>query len=51
MLFAVLVFSGSSVRLCAQATGIILGTVTDASGAVIPNADVTITNKDTNTSR
>jgi hypothetical protein len=35
-----------SVTVCAQsANGIIEGTVTDSSGAVIPNATVTITNK------
>jgi hypothetical protein len=35
----------------AQAPGIILGTVTDASGAVVPNATITITNKATGVAR
>ena len=38
----------TSAMLLAQApTGIVTGTITDESGAVIPNATVTITNKDT----
>ncbi|MGE5325471.1 MAG: carboxypeptidase regulatory-like domain-containing protein [Deltaproteobacteria bacterium] len=44
----VLAFSGAS-RLNAQETGTIVGTVTDSSGAVIPNADVIITNQNTGT--
>ncbi len=36
-------------RLFAQATGTILGTVTDASGAIVANAKVTVTNTSTNT--
>src|SRR5271157_3492551 len=32
-------------------TGIITGTITDESGAVIPNANITITNKDTSFAR
>src|SRR5579885_1059856 len=39
-------------NVMAQApTGIISGTVTDESGAVIPNATITITNKDTGFAR
>ena len=42
----------ASAPVVAQApTGIILGTVSDATGAIIPNATVTITNKDTGASR
>jgi hypothetical protein len=37
----------SGVSLFAQSAGIIEGTVTDATGAVVPNATVTITNKAT----
>src|SRR5215472_10464657 len=46
-LVVVLMLSG---KLFAQAgaTGTILGSVTDSSGAIIPNATVTVTNTDTN---
>ena len=45
------VFGGVSTPVLAQsATGQILGTVTDSTGAVIPNATVTITNTATNQS-
>lgn len=40
-----------SMPLMAQDTGIISGTVTDESGAVIPNATLTITNKATGAPR
>ena len=40
-------FAGSN--LCAQVdTGTILGTIKDQSGAVIPNAKVSLTNEETN---
>ena len=35
----------------AQDTGLISGTVTDQSGAIIPNASITITNKTTGAAR
>src|SRR5437588_422111 len=45
-LAALLIFA---VALFAQATdSIIVGTVTDSSGSAVPNAKVTVTNKDTN---
>src|SRR5271168_1598035 len=37
--------------LAQQAVGTISGKVTDAAGAVVPNASITITNKATNTAR
>jgi carboxypeptidase family protein len=45
---AVLAFS-TAARLNAQETATVVGTVTDSSGAVIPNADVVITNQNTGT--
>ena len=51
LLFATL-FLLSTLPLAAQtATGTILGTVSDETGAVIPNAAVTITNKETSAAR
>ncbi|HEY1212657.1 MAG TPA: carboxypeptidase regulatory-like domain-containing protein, partial [Bryobacteraceae bacterium] len=49
LLFLSIVFAG--VNLWAQSTATILGTVTDPTGAVVPNATVTITNTGTGTSR
>ena len=46
---------GTTLLTCAlvlaQGTGIIVGTVVDESGAVIPNVTITITNKATSVSR
>src|SRR5262249_51007784 len=45
----ILAVAGFSPRAFAQTSdGIILGTVSDSTGAVIPNASVTATNKGTN---
>ena len=41
----------STVRLIAQATTSLSGSVTDLSGAVVPNASVTLVNNDTSARR
>ncbi len=47
----VLALVGTSIIAFAQSTGVITGTVADESGAVIPNATVSITNKATGAAR
>src|ERR1035438_209906 len=46
--FAVLLIAGSRLLAQAGATGTILGTVTDSSGAIVAGAKVTVTNISTN---
>ena len=46
--FTVLLMMAGRLFAQAGATGTILGTVTDSSGAIIPNAKVTVTNTETN---
>ncbi len=49
LVLALLVFFGLASSLVAQSTstGALTGTVTDASGAVVPNVTVTVTSADT----
>src|SRR5437762_6903208 len=48
---ALLAFAILTAPVLAQSTGTIQGTVTDPSGAVVPNAQVTAINTGTNTTR
>ena len=48
---ALLVLSSASARLSAQTFGSISGRISDATGAAIPEASITLTNTATNTSR
>ena len=43
-----LIVTGGRLYGQSGATGTILGTVTDSSGAIVPNVSVTVTNKETN---
>ena len=47
-LLAILVSCSGQRLLAQQSTGEVLGTVTDPTGAVVPNAKVTLINTDTN---
>src|SRR5580692_5481822 len=50
-LLVVFIFAITTVRLSAQQSGEITGTVTDSSNAVLPGATITTTNTDTQQAR
>jgi hypothetical protein len=49
--FLILALSAITVLLAQAPTGIISGTVTDQSGGVVPNANITVTDKGAGTAR
>ncbi|MEO8726159.1 MAG: carboxypeptidase regulatory-like domain-containing protein [Acidobacteriaceae bacterium] len=49
--FAVLLLIGTALAFAQQETGTVSGTVTDPQGAVVPNAQITLTNVGTNQTR
>ncbi|MGB9120931.1 MAG: carboxypeptidase-like regulatory domain-containing protein, partial [Candidatus Angelobacter sp.] len=50
-LFSALLIASSYIMQGQDATGRVVGTITDRSGAVIPNAHVVVTNADTHVAR
>lgn len=51
LLFVLFVFSVASLMAQTASTGALAGTITDSSGAVVPNATLTLTNVDTRQTR